>query len=131
MLYGLPGFVMEGALAAFAAGEAMVEAMRSVYRRRRDLVFARLAQLPSLRCMKPQAGMFMLVDVRDTGLDARSFTWKLFEAEGVSVLDASAFGASAEGHVRLSFTVADAELEEACRRIARFARSRDGALAAR
>ncbi|CAH2898795.1 MAG: Aspartate aminotransferase (EC [uncultured Paraburkholderia sp.] len=31
------------------------------------------------------------------------FTWRLFRAQGVSVLDASAFGKTANGFVRLGF----------------------------
>ncbi|MGY4509510.1 pyridoxal phosphate-dependent aminotransferase [Bradyrhizobium sp. USDA 3650] len=122
MLYGLPGFVMQGALKAIAESDTVTAEMRAVYRRRRDLVFDLLSEVPGLRCAKPEAGMFMLVDVRATGLSAHDFSWSLFREEGVSVLDASAFGESAEGHVRLSFTLSDEQLAEACRRLARFVR---------
>ena len=130
MLYGLPGFVMQGALKAIAESDTVTAEMRAVYRRRRDLVFDLLSEVPGLRCAKPEAGMFMLVDVRGTGLSAYDFSWGLFQEEGVSVLDASAFGASAAGQVRLSFTLSDERLAEACRRIARFAATRVDALAA-
>ncbi|MGH8406806.1 MAG: arginine--pyruvate aminotransferase AruH, partial [Pseudomonas sp.] len=63
---------------------------------------------------------FMLVDVRRTGLSGREFAWQLYRQTGVSVLDAQAFGPSAEGFVRVSFTVADDTLREACQRIAGF-----------
>ena len=36
------------------------------------------------------------------------------------MLDATAFGASAEGYVRVSCTVADEDLQRACERIAAF-----------
>jgi arginine:pyruvate transaminase len=48
---------------------------------------------------------------------------KLYEATGVSVLDATAFGKSAAGHVRMSFVANDESLEEACRRISGFVRT--------
>jgi aspartate/methionine/tyrosine aminotransferase len=121
MLYGQPGFTQEGALAAIQAGEPMLDEMRAIYRRRRDLVCERLGRVQSLKCLKPEAGMFALVDVRGTGLSSAEFSQQLYEAERASVLDAAAFGTSAEGHVRLSFTVEDGELAEACDRIARFA----------
>lgn len=125
MLYGLPGFVMQGALKAIADSDRITAEMRAIYRRRRDLVFDQLSEVPGLRCAKPQAGMFMLVDVRGTGISAHDFSWGLYREQGVSVLDASAFGKSAEGHVRLSFTLSEERLTEACRRIARFAASRN------
>jgi arginine:pyruvate transaminase len=64
--------------------------------------------------------MFMMVDVRDTGMGAKDFAWRLLEAKGVSVLPADPFGPSATGHVRISFAIDDAPLAEACNRIAAF-----------
>ena len=67
--------------------------------------------------------MFMMVDVRGSGLDASEFVHQLYHVTGVSVLDATAFGASAAGYVRVSYTVTEAELEEACVRIRGFMES--------
>ncbi|QNH75840.1 aminotransferase class I/II-fold pyridoxal phosphate-dependent enzyme [Pseudomonas protegens] len=120
MLYGLPGFIQEAALKALELDEEVIGSAREVYRRRRDLVVAGLKPVQLLDCREPEAGMFMLVDVRRTGLSSMDFAWQLFRATGVSVLDAQAFGASAEGFVRISFTVADEVLKDACQRIAGF-----------
>ncbi|NMX64776.1 aminotransferase class I/II-fold pyridoxal phosphate-dependent enzyme [Pseudomonas sp. WS 5059] len=120
MLYGLPGFIQEAAIKALELDDEVVSDARTVYRRRRDLVVAGLGDIADLDCRVPQAGMFMLVDVRRTGLSSMDFAWQLFRATGVSVLDAQAFGASAEGFVRISFTVADDTLKDACQRIAGF-----------
>ena len=50
----------------------------------------------------------------------RKRAWQLFRAQRVSVLDASAFGETANGFVRLGFVVEEARLIEACERIAAF-----------
>ncbi|MFO1172192.1 MAG: aminotransferase class I/II-fold pyridoxal phosphate-dependent enzyme [Hyphomicrobiaceae bacterium] len=123
MTYGLPGFIQEAAYTAITEGDAEVERMREIYRRRRDLMLAALNGAPGIRCLKPEAGMFMMIDVSATGLTAKDFAWKLYETTGVAVLDASPFGPSANGFLRVSFTLAEAELEEAARRIRRFAES--------
>jgi len=120
MLYGLPGFIMEAALAAVLAHDHVTQDMRETYRRRRDLVVAGLSGCPGIQVQAPQAGMFVLVDVRDTGLSSLDFAWRLFREAGVSVLDAAAFGDPAQGFVRLSFTLGEARLAEACERITRF-----------
>ncbi|XUW90245.1 aminotransferase class I/II-fold pyridoxal phosphate-dependent enzyme [Burkholderia sp. M6-3] len=120
MLYGLPGFIQQAALTALQEKSWIVAQMRDIYRRRRDVVFERLSRVPRLRCLLPEAGMFMMVDVSGTGLDTVDFTWQLFRAQGVSVLDASAFGETANGFVRLGFVVDEARLAEACERIAAF-----------
>ncbi|MFM0046992.1 pyridoxal phosphate-dependent aminotransferase [Paraburkholderia sediminicola] len=120
MLYGLPGFIQQAALTALQNKAPIVAEMREIYRRRRDVVFERLHRVPGLRCLLPEAGMFMMVDVSGTGLDTVDFTWQLFRAQGVSLLDASAFGETANGFVRLGFVVDEASLIDACERIAAF-----------
>ncbi|WP_233835709.1 pyridoxal phosphate-dependent aminotransferase [Paraburkholderia sp. ZP32-5] len=120
MLYGLPGFIQQAALTALQHKAEIVAEIRETYRRRRDVVFERLHQVPGLRCLLPEAGMFMMVDVSGTGLDTVDFTWQLFRAKGVAVLDASAFGDTAKGFVRLGLVVDEARLIDACERIAQF-----------
>ncbi|MND52279.1 Arginine--pyruvate transaminase AruH [compost metagenome] len=121
MLYGLPGFVQEAALAAVLAYDQVTHDMRELYRRRRDLVLDALDGCAPLKVLKPQAGMFVLLDVRGSGLSSLDFAWQLFRATGVAVLDAEAFGPAAAGFVRLSYTLGEEQLLEACARIRRFA----------
>ncbi|MBD9574607.1 aminotransferase class I/II-fold pyridoxal phosphate-dependent enzyme [Pseudomonas sp. PDM23] len=123
MFYGLPGFVQEAALAAVERHDEVVTTMREIYCRRRDLVVAALSDCPRVKVLSPEAGMFVMVDVRDTGLSSLDFSWQLFHATGVSVLDAAAFGPQAMGFVRLSFGLSDESMAEACARIIRFVES--------
>lgn len=124
MLYGLPGFIQEAAVAAIRGGGADVERMRDAYQRRRDAVHEALSRVQTLRCRKPEGGMFMLFSCEATGLSANDFGWKLLEETGVGVLPADAFGPSAKGHLRMSIGVDDERLAEACRRIASFCERR-------
>lgn len=121
MLYGSPAFVQDAAIMALTGGVAEVAAMHTRYRHRRDAVCRRLAGLPGLACSRPEGGMFVMLDVRRTGLSADAFAQRLLAAEGVSVLSGDAFGGDASGHVRLSLTAPDERLAEACNRIGRFA----------
>lgn len=121
MLYGGPPFVQDGALAALTADPPEVAAMRADYRRRAALLGGILGAAPRCRTAMPEGGMFVLLDVRATGLTSDVFAERLLEAEGVAVLPADGFGPSAAGHLRISLTAPDAVLEEAGRRIVRFA----------
>jgi arginine:pyruvate transaminase len=122
-LYGLPPFIQNAAALALETEVPEVVSMRDAYLRRRDLALAALGQLPGIVCRAPAAGMFMLADVRGTGLTAYDYAWRLFRETGVAVLDATAFGKAAAGHVRISFAIDEKTLTEACRRIASFTRS--------
>ena len=121
MLYGSPAFIQDAAVEALTHEHGEVAAMHERYRRRRDAVCRRLAGLPGLACTRPKGGMFVMLDVRRTGLSAESFASRLLADEGVCVLSGDAFGGGAAGHVRLSLTVSDERLAEACNRIGRFA----------
>jgi octopine/nopaline transport system ATP-binding protein len=60
--------------------------------------------------------------VRATGLTSLEFAWRLLREARVSVLDAAAFGEPAQGFVRLSFTLGEERLAQACQRIRDFVR---------
>ena len=120
-IYGVPGFIQEAAVTALAESESIVSELRTIYRRRRDTLCDIVEHAATLRVLRPASGMFALIDIRRTGMTANEFSWALFRAKGVAVLDATAFGLASEGHVRVAFTVSDEALEEAGRRIVAFA----------
>jgi arginine:pyruvate transaminase len=126
MHYGLQPFLQQAAVTALKDGAADVERMRLAYQRRRDLLAAALGPLPGLKLVIPPAGMFMLVDITATGLDANAFATSLYEATGVAVLDAEPFGRSLAGHIRITFAKSDEDLSEAATRITRFISERFG-----
>ena len=120
MLYGLPGFLQQGGIFALESAQQDMINMREAYRGRRDLLIQKIDGIPGLKSLKPDAGMFLMVDVRGTGLTAPQFVTQLYEHSKVSVLDATAFGASAKGYVRVSFVVEELILLDASKRIAAF-----------
>ncbi len=124
MLYGLPGFMQQAAVAALDGHDADVDEMRDIYRRRRDLAVEILEEASDLPLLSPDAGMFLLADVSAHNGDATEWAWDLYRQTGVSVLDAGAFGAPARGWVRISFTISDDQLAEGCRRIVGFTRTK-------
>ena len=80
-----------------------------------------LAGCPGLKALKPDGGMFVMVDIRETGLSAQAFADRLLDSQGVSVLAGEAFGPSAAGHIRLGLVLGNEALVDACQRIARCA----------
>ncbi|MFQ6573828.1 pyridoxal phosphate-dependent aminotransferase [Pseudomonas sp. UM16] len=118
MLYGSPDFIQDAAVVALEQQLPELTAMREAYRQRRDLVCECLADCPGLKALKPDGGMFVMVDIRETGLSAQAFSNQLLERHGVSVLAGEAFGPSAAGHIRLGLVLGSEPLREACQRIA-------------
>lgn len=123
MLYGGPPFVQDGALAALSADLPEAAALAAAYRARAAMLSGLLAAAPGCRVTPPEGGMFVLLDVRGTGLDAPEFALRLLEQEDVAVLPCDGFGASAAGHLRIALCAPDERLAEAGQRIVRFART--------
>ncbi len=120
MLFGLPGFIQEAAIVALANATEAESRMRDFCHMRRELMLRALQGAKGIRLHAPEVGMFMLVDVRDTGLSGREFMRALYESQRVSVLDGGAFGRETEGFVRICFATDEATIAEATRRIRSF-----------
>jgi arginine:pyruvate transaminase len=120
-LYGSPGFIQDAAEFALSTRVDEVGALYELYRRRAAAIIDEFSQLGSLCPRMPEGGMFLMLDIRSTGLSGDAFARLLLEQEDVSVLPGEGFGPSAAGHVRICVTTDEARLREACRRIARCA----------
>ena len=123
MHYGLSPFIQDAAVVALTEQHSETEAMNRDYSDRRELVCRRINSMPGLACSWPEGSMFLLVDVRGTGLDGERFAWGLLEHGGVSLLPGTGFGSSVTGHVRFSLTMPLATLDDACDRIERYAQT--------
>ncbi len=120
MLFGLPGFIQEAAVKAIGMSDMAENTMRQYCTQRAQLMASLLSDLPNIQFKLPDAGMFLLLDVRQTGLSSGDFMRGLYAQEKVSVVDGAAFGRATEGFVRLSFATTPELIREGCLRIRRF-----------
>lgn len=121
MMFGCPPFVQDAGVAAFADGGAFPREQRAEYQARLDLVLDILDGTPGIVVRRPEGGMFVMIDVRPTGLTADEFALRLLDEERVSLLPTDTFGPSAVGHVRLALCADRATLAEAAERVRGFA----------
>lgn len=121
MTYGSPAFIQDGVLPALENDLPEVLRLRQTYRDRAGRLAHMLGEAPGCRVAPPEGGMFVLLDARCTGLGAEEFAYCLLTREHVAVLPCDGFGPSAAGHLRISLTAPDPRLDEAGRRIVRFA----------
>ena len=89
--------------------------------RRRMLVdgFRRMG----LDCFEPEGAFYVFPSIQSTGLSSEEFCEKLLHAQRVALIPGTAFGASGEGHVRVSYAYPLNHLAEALKRIERFLHS--------
>lgn len=122
MHYGLPTFIQDAAVAALERDHDEVASMQETFRARRDLVVQRVRAIPGLDCVRPEGAMYVMVDVRGTGLSSEAFAWRLLEEADVAALPADGFGPSGKGYLRWSLTVPTDRLTLACDRLEGFVR---------
>jgi aspartate/methionine/tyrosine aminotransferase len=120
MLFGLPGFIQEAVVTALSVAPEAERRIRDYCDMRRARMVAGLAGIPRISTVVPEAGMFMLVDVRGTGLSGYEFMQALYKSQRVSVLDGAAFGRETAGFVRVCFATDPVSLDRGCERIRRF-----------
>jgi aspartate aminotransferase len=122
------------AVAQWASVEALdgpqdfIPKHNAIFKERRDLVVSMLNQANGIKCPKPEGAFYVYPSCAGTiGRTAPSgnkiatdedFVSELLEAEGVAVVQGSAFGLGPA--FRISYATATSSLEEACRRIQRF-----------
>lgn len=119
------------ALEALAGSQESLVPRREAFRRRRDMVVDALNRCPGIRCARPEGAFYVFPSCE--GLLGKStpggvrvdsdevFALELLDAEGVSVVQGSAFGTA--GHFRISYAASVDQLNEACVRIKRFCES--------
>jgi aspartate aminotransferase len=121
-------FSQEAAAHALENEPGEVSAMRTAYRRRRDLMGAALADA-GIACPLPPATFYLLADIRHllprTWRRMRiettqQFALLLLRNAGVAVVPGEPFGAP--GHIRLSFATSRSRIEVAMDRMAAFIR---------
>jgi aminotransferase len=121
--YGImsaPTVAQDAALVALQGGEPHVQAMVAEYDARRRLLVDGL-RAAGLETFEPRGAFYAFPRITSTGLDADTFTERLLREERVAVVPGNACGPSGEGHVRMCYATAYDQLEEAVRRITRFA----------
>ncbi len=119
--YGVPGFIQDAAVFALRQGETLEEKIAAPFRRRRKLAARVLAGQNAVRPVPSQGAMYLMLDIRATGLSGEDFAEALLERERIAVMPGESFGRSAAGHVRVALTVEDGRLAEALERLCRFA----------
>ncbi|MEM7423718.1 MAG: aminotransferase class I/II-fold pyridoxal phosphate-dependent enzyme, partial [Pseudomonadota bacterium] len=119
--YGLPGFIQDSASFALAECREQEGEVADRYRRRRNVAVAALGNSGFAKPLVPKGGMYVMVDVRASGLDGVSFAEALLDAEHIGVMPGESFGRSAAGYLRIALTVPEDPLADAMARLARFA----------
>ena len=121
MLFGGQPFIADMTAYALSRPSTAAATMRESFLRRANRISERLDGKAGIISRIPQAGMFILADIRATGLSGQDFAMRLLEEEFVAVMPGESFGENLAGYLRLSLSVADDKIDAACAGIVRLA----------
>ncbi len=122
--YGVPGYIQDAAEFALGQGFEVEEAVAAPFRRRRDLTIDALAGQNAVRAVPAQGAMYVMLDIRATGMSGDTFANALLDAEHIAVMPGESFGQAAAGHVRVAMTIDDDAYIAALNRLIRFAQTK-------
>ncbi|MEM6386617.1 MAG: pyridoxal phosphate-dependent aminotransferase [Pseudomonadota bacterium] len=110
--YGVPGFVQDAGEYALRQGAGLEESIAAPFRRRHGEALQRLKN-HGLAVVSSTAAMYLMVDIRPTGLSGEAFAHHLLDTAKIAVMPGESFGNAAAGHIRLALTVEDTMLHRA------------------
>lgn len=112
-------FAQKGAEAALTGSREPVQRMLAAYRRRRNVVDGLLREY-GMWTSRPRGAFYAMADVSRSGLDSRSFAFKLLEEVKVAVAPGTAFGEMARDYVRISLASSEKDLRQGIHRMHQF-----------
>lgn len=121
MIMSAPTMAQVGGIAALKYCDEDVERMRLSYDARRRFIVDGLnaAGLPTF---EPEGAFYCFPDIRSTGMSSEEFAQTLIKEEQVACVPGAAFGPSGEGFLRCSYATSMEKIEEAVKRMTRFAK---------
>ncbi|XDA99545.1 aminotransferase class I/II-fold pyridoxal phosphate-dependent enzyme [Sulfitobacter sp. LCG007] len=111
--YGVPGYIQDAALFALEQGPQFEAAIAEPFRRRRALAKRILDRQNTIGLVPAGGAMYLMLDIRATGLTAEAFAYDLLDTHRIAVMPGESFGNAAAGHVRVAMTVDDDAFEQA------------------
>ena len=119
--YGVPGFIQDAALFALDQGAALEEQIAAPFRRRRALALEILQAQNTVVAIPCQGAMYLMLDIRATGLSGEDFANRLLDAHKIAVMPGESFGEASKGHLRVAMTVRDEVFVEALQTLCDYA----------
>ena len=114
-IYCVPPFIQAAGVRALSLTDELIPRYRSIFEKRVARACEGLQGLQGMSCTMPDAGFFLFPKVDGDEVDVAR---KWLDLLNVAVLPGTAFGDAGAGHLRLSISCTDEELDTALERIA-------------
>ncbi len=117
MLSGVTAVSQRAALAAIEGPQTCVYEMKKKYKERRDIVCSALDEIDGVSYVTPDATFYVFPNISKICKDSWQFSKYLIAEQKLGTIPGRVFGASGEGHLRLSFAANEETLKEGLSRL--------------
>ena len=114
-----PTLSQYAAIEALRNGEEDVEYMRNEYDQRRRFLLKRFEEM-GIPCFEAKGAFYLFPCIRKFGMSSDEFAERILNEQKLAVVPGSAFGASGEGFLRISYAYSLRDLKRAVERIEAF-----------
>jgi arginine:pyruvate transaminase len=117
MLFGSQPFIEDALAVALSQRHPEVENLSAAFKDRAQQLVGAFEGSTAAKARMPEGGMFIMVDIRETGMSGDDFAWMLLNDHDIVVMPGESFGTGGAGHIRLALTNDVKILREAGARI--------------
>ncbi len=118
IVYSAPSVSQRAALHALRHRKEIQPAITDEFKKRMFYAAERINTIPGFSVMSPpKGGIYLFVNIKDTGLSSKEVTELLLKEAHVLVLPGKDFGECGEGYIRIACTVGVEKLGEALERV--------------
>ncbi|MBQ9420828.1 MAG: aminotransferase class I/II-fold pyridoxal phosphate-dependent enzyme [Lachnospiraceae bacterium] len=114
-----PTLSQYAAIEALRNGEEDVQFMRNEYDQRRLFLLKRFEEM-GIPCFEAKGAFYLFPCIKKFGMSSNEFAERILNEQKLAVVPGSAFGASGEGFLRISYAYSLRDLKRACERIEAF-----------
>jgi aspartate/methionine/tyrosine aminotransferase len=120
-----PTISQEAALAALDDPDGEIKRMIALYDKRRQWLIPQLRKLGFGIAAEPTGAFYVLANAKHLSSDSYGLALEILEKAKVALTPGVDFGDAAEGYLRFSYANSLAELQEGCRRLEAWLKTRD------
>ncbi len=107
------------AVSALKNGDKDVETMRNSYNQRRRFLMHAFKEM-GLECFEPFGAFYVFPCIKEFGMTSEEFATRFLQEEKVATVPGSAFGASGDGYLRISYAYSLETLKKAMEKMQKF-----------
>jgi aspartate aminotransferase/aminotransferase len=110
-------FAQYGAIPAYLYGRDYIDNMVAEFKRRRDFIYEKMSKIERMKVLKPKGAFYLLPEIKALNMSESALCEYLINEAGIVAVPGSTYGKYGAGHIRFTYCISMADLEEAMEKL--------------